>query len=222
VSCYYQFCTRHPGTKEHIPPKSFFPKEQRIQLLTVPSCEEHNNEKSSDDTYVLAQICMNASPSNKSREIFLERIAPQLGYNSDSLRKRLAGDAQPMSGGSVAYMVDRARFDSFFSALSYGIVYKACGQQLPVGYRPAHVYHNLRDELESPEERLIRQMLQSLYSGEPMSVMDFGPVRALNASVYSVKLFGVPGFRSSITIVHDFYGIFRVTSMLSKLHNIST
>jgi hypothetical protein len=55
MSCYYQLCTRNPDTKEHIPPKSFFPIDQRNQLLTVPSCEEHNNEKSSDDTYVLAQ-----------------------------------------------------------------------------------------------------------------------------------------------------------------------
>jgi hypothetical protein len=39
MSCYYQGCSRPGTTKEHIPPQSFFPKDQRNQLLTVRSCE---------------------------------------------------------------------------------------------------------------------------------------------------------------------------------------
>jgi len=178
--------------------------------------------KSSDDIYVLAQICMNASPSNKAQEVFLGRIAPQLGYNGDSLRKLLTADAQPVPGGSVAYKVNLKRFDKFFLALSYGIVYKACGEQLPNDYRTWHVYHNFRNAQETPDEQLARQMLHSFYSGEPMNVMNFGSVDALNTNVYSVKLFGISGFRSSITLVHDFYGVFRVTSMLTKLHGSTT
>ena len=49
MSCYFQACLRRGQTKEHILPKSFFPKNQRDQLLTVTSCERHNNAKSSDD-----------------------------------------------------------------------------------------------------------------------------------------------------------------------------
>jgi hypothetical protein len=165
---------------------------------------------------------MNALPSNRAREIFLERIAPQLGYNADSLRKRLAADAQPMPGGSVAYKVELTRFDKFFSALSYGFVYKVCGEQLPRDYRTWHVYHNFRSEQETQEERLARQALRSFYSGQPMNVMNFGSVRTLNARVYAVKLFGISGFRSSITLIHDFYGVFRVTSMLTKVQDSST
>jgi hypothetical protein len=222
MSCYYQLCTRNPDTKEHIPPKSFFPIDQRNQLLTVPSCEEHNNQKSTDDTYVLAQICMNASPSNRAREIFLESIGPQLGYNGNSLRKRLAADAQSIPGGSVAYKVDLTRFDKFFSALSYGVVHKACGEQLPRDYRTRHIFHNFRNEQETQEEGFARQALDSLYSGQPMDVMNFGSVRTLNATVYSVKLFGISGFRSSITLIHDFYGAFRVTSMLTKFMTLQS
>ncbi|SRR6266446_2846351 len=96
MTCYYQGCTNNGTTKEHIPPRSFFPKDQRNQLLTVTSCELHNNAKSPDDIYVLAQICMNTSPSNRSREIFMERVLPQLGFNGDALRKTLAADAVPL------------------------------------------------------------------------------------------------------------------------------
>ena len=61
-------------TKEHIPPKAFFPKDQRNQLLTVPSCELHNNAKSSYYIYVLAHICLNSSPSNTSRDVFAATV----------------------------------------------------------------------------------------------------------------------------------------------------
>ena len=134
MSCYYQGCQRRGTTREHIPPKSFFPNDQRNQLLTVTSCELHNNSKSSDDIYVLAQICMNASPSNRSREVWTQCVLPQLDYNGEALRKTLTNDAVLLPSGAVLYKVDTARFDRFFDALSYGIVFKACGQSLPTEY----------------------------------------------------------------------------------------
>jgi hypothetical protein len=216
MACYYQGCSQRGTTKEHVPPRSFFPKDQRKQLLTVPSCELHNTAKSSDDIYVLAQICMNASPSNRSREVWKQRVLPQLGYNGEALRKTLANDAVRLPSGAVMYKVDTERFNRFFDALSYGIVFKACGASLPEGYRAGHVYHNFWDEGETPEEKAFKQSLHAFYSGEPMAVLDFGRVNTLNTSVYSAKLLGIAGFRSSITIVHNFFGVFRVTSMLTK------
>jgi hypothetical protein len=101
MTCYYQGCTQRGTTKEHIPPKSFFPKDQRNQLLTVPSCELHNNAKSSDDIYVLAHICLNSSQSNQSRDVFIERVVPQLDFNSDALRKTLVAGSIPPFGRRV-------------------------------------------------------------------------------------------------------------------------
>ena len=163
-----------------------------------------------------AQICMNASPSNRSREVWKQSVLPQLDYNGEALRKTLAGDAITLPSGAVMYKCDTARFDRFFNALSCGIVFKACGESLPAQYSIGHVYHNFRDPGETPEEKEFKKSLKSFYSGEPMAVLDFGRVRALNTSVYSVKVFGIAGFRSSITIVHDFFGVFRVTSMLTR------
>ncbi|SRR5258708_4338788 len=218
MTCYYQGCKHRGTTKEHIPPKAFFPKDQRNQLLTVPSCELHNNAKSTDDIYVLAHICLNSSPSNKSRDVFIERVVPQLDYNRDALKKTLVADSIPHDSGAVSYKVDAARFDRFFDALSFGIVYKACKGTLPADYRAGHIYHNFETNTESAEEKTFKEMLRAFYSGEPLSALNFGRVNALNTTVYSVKVFGVPGFLSSITVVHDFFGVFRVTSMLSKQH----
>lgn len=37
---------------EHAPAKSFFPKDKRESLITVPSCKKHNEDMSIDDDYV--------------------------------------------------------------------------------------------------------------------------------------------------------------------------
>jgi hypothetical protein len=114
------------------------------------------------------------------------------------------------------YKVDTARCDRFFNALSCGIVFKACSEKLPVEYSIEHIYHNFSDLEETTEEKDFKKFVLAHCSGEPLAILDFGRVRALNTSVYSVKVFGVPGFRSSITIAHDFFGVFRVTSMLTR------
>ena len=216
MSCYFQGCTRPGKTKEHIPPKSFFPRNQRDQLLTVKSCELHNNAKSHDDMYVLAHICMNASPSNRSREVFMQTVVPQLGYNSDALKRTLSADAISLPFGAVGYKVDSARFDRFFDALSCGIIYRVSGRSLPVAYTPHHLYHDLEVESEAPEQTARREAVLDFCKGEPRDLLNFGRVKAQNASVYTCKIFGLPEFKSSITINHIFFGAFQVSSLLTK------
>lgn len=50
MKCY--FCGGEVTGVEHIPPKSFFPKGKRNELITVPSCDKHNQEKSKEDEYI--------------------------------------------------------------------------------------------------------------------------------------------------------------------------
>ncbi len=54
ATCYFPGCENHANTKEHIPPKSFFPDSKKINLMTVKSCKVHNNEKTKT-TYMLLQ-----------------------------------------------------------------------------------------------------------------------------------------------------------------------
>ncbi|KAB0675087.1 hypothetical protein F3X87_19200 [Aeromonas caviae] len=216
MNCYFQGCTETGITREHIPPRSFFPDGEKDQLLTVKSCEKHNNAKSKDDLYVLAQICMNASPSNRAREVFMNKVAPQLEFNNGALRKKLAEGAVPLDNGAVKYKVDVERLDDFFTALSCGIIYKSCGSSLPANYKISHIYHNFRSEADS-ETREIENAINTYYSGKPMDIMEFGDPDTKNERIYTVTIFGIPKFQSSITIVHRFFGVFKVTSMLTRV-----
>lgn len=59
--CYYCGVTldRANKTKEHVPPKCFFPNGKNNNLITVPSCEKHNSQKSNDDEYLFQMIATN-------------------------------------------------------------------------------------------------------------------------------------------------------------------
>jgi len=216
VSCYFQGCSQKGVTKEHIPPKAFFPKEEKDQLLTVKSCVAHNNAKSKDDLYVLAQICMNASPSNRAREIFLKKVKPQLDFNDGVLRKKLAAGSVKLPDGSVKYPVDTKRLNEFFDALSCGIIFKSCGSALPDNYAINHVYCSLISDQHSVMSQ-VETEIEAFYSGKPMDFMEFGKPNTKNESIEPVEIFGIPNFGSSITLVHVFYGKFKVISMLTNV-----
>lgn len=218
MKCYFQGCENKGITKEHIPPRSFFPKGEKEQLLTVKSCEIHNNRKATDDQYVLAQICMNASPSNRAREVFLKKIKPQLSHNDSAFRKMLSNGATTLPDGSVKYPVDIDRFDEFFTALSCGIVFKTCQEQIPENYLIHHQYPNFSSEDGAGLGLRVFREFEQLISGEPMKALDFGKPNTWNERIYSVKVFGMPGFQTSITIVHLFYGKFKVISFLTNIH----
>jgi hypothetical protein len=51
-------CNKEKISVEHAPPKSFFPSGMRNNLITVDSCQEHNEDTSLDDEYVKNLITM--------------------------------------------------------------------------------------------------------------------------------------------------------------------
>ena len=217
MTCYFQGCTEKGITKEHVPPRSFFPEGERLQLLTVKSCKVHNNDKSTNDLYVLAQICMNASPNNRAREVFQKRVAPQLSHNNDALRRMLLKGSFKVPGG-VAYPVDHARFDEFFTALSCGLIYRSQKAPLPSDYRIGHIYHQFLTEADADRQAL-EAGIDRFYDGKPLNFMSFGNPDIRNERIYTVEIHGLPSFQGSITIVHRFFGVFKVTSMLTRFVN---
>jgi len=51
------YCTEAQGTtKDHVPPKSFFPEPRPANLITVPSCKKCNSGAAMDDNYLLATL----------------------------------------------------------------------------------------------------------------------------------------------------------------------
>lgn len=100
AQCYC--CNKTATTKDHIPPKCFFPKKKdcsndspdyRSDLITVPSCLEHNNSRSKDDEYTAAAIVMN-SKSDLAFTIFKSKWVQTLLRREGALGKKIFSTAR--------------------------------------------------------------------------------------------------------------------------------
>ena len=95
VQCYC--CEAIATTKDHIPPKCFFPEKKhlpgnspdyRSQSVTAPACSAHNNSRSSDDEYTAAVIVMN-SQSDLAFAMFKSKWVQTLLRREGVLGKRI-------------------------------------------------------------------------------------------------------------------------------------
>lgn len=101
--CYY--CESLATNRDHLPPSCFFPKpkylpkgskDYRNNLVTVPSCELHNNLRSKDDEYTAALFALTAG-SPLTSELLSSKWIPSLLRNEGSLGKRIFRNSRPVS-----------------------------------------------------------------------------------------------------------------------------
>ncbi len=79
-TCY--MCAAEATSVEHVPPRGLFPKQKdlpsgvnlRKQLITVPSCDLHNSEKSKEDTYLRNILVMNVPNNTTAQNHFLKAV----------------------------------------------------------------------------------------------------------------------------------------------------
>jgi hypothetical protein len=204
-------------TREHFPPKSFFPKGGGLNLKTVRSCELHNNAKSDNDQYVLAQICMTAARGdNLAKERFLCSIAPQI-RRYPKFQALLVDGARSFEG-ATAYRVDMARFDAFFSALSCAVLFDRFGEVVDEDlFEICHLYPHLhsheKDEMD--EVRRYRSMFKEFFEEHASHIQHFEADK-IDEVVYANSIAAPAGLKTSVTIVHVFYGVFEVISRLTN------
>lgn len=73
-------------TREHVPPQGLFPEieafkaigieigDMRKNLITVPSCPEHNNDKSNDDAFLISILVMNYGANEIGQNQFKAKV----------------------------------------------------------------------------------------------------------------------------------------------------
>jgi hypothetical protein len=116
--CYY--CGRDATSIEHVPPKCLFPESKdasgedlRLNLITVPSCDEHNLGKSKDDEFLMA--CLTPVVGN-NRLGFLQthtKLARAIERSSGRLLGAAVRDVRDVDlavpgGGRLPVLIGRA------------------------------------------------------------------------------------------------------------------
>lgn len=123
-------CDRVAVTREHVPPKSFFPERLRTNLITVPSCDAHNSDNSLDVEYVRNILSTQHGTNNAAAEVF-EATKRSLDH-SPKLRARTFRDLKPIiveGEETGAYPVDLKRHKRVMGAIAYALYFRDYGRK---------------------------------------------------------------------------------------------
>lgn len=237
AECYFPGCNSHASTKEHIPPKSFFPDSKKTNLMTVKSCKEHNNEKTKDDIYVLANICLNSinNDKNDAFEVFESTVKPQLLHNNEALMKKVLRKLSKTDDGMNRFEVDSARLNSFFECLTFGVLKKKFKKKLDISnYKMSHIYLNLEERDSDGNVSQFHTNMKDFWrknllnSPEITKSIEFKVQnkKGYSTEIYSVRFMGADftfleddeEFNASATVIHNFYENFVVISLLTRVN----
>lgn len=118
-------------TKEHVPPKCLFPKNDKISLITVPSCIEHNGGKSNDDEHLLQIISLQILANEKGQKIATNKAVKSILRNKKRT-KSLASNAtlvyvdEERTGllkPTFAFKFEEDKFNNSISSICKGLYY---------------------------------------------------------------------------------------------------
>jgi len=125
-------CNKPKVSDEHIPPQCLFPEskdlptglELRKNLITVPSCEEHNLRKSGDDEYLLFVLVANINVNFVGLNQWRTKI--RRAMIKRPTKKGIFKNLQPVKYRNIdtgAYSIDFERLSRQFDLISRGIYF---------------------------------------------------------------------------------------------------
>ncbi len=122
-SCY--MCGAPATTREHVPPLSFFPDGRRENLITVPSCETHNNRNSKDVEYIKNIITTSIGVNSEGLRLYQQKTRKSF-QRSPKLFKTIFQNVVPVKYNGVdtiGFEYSIERFNKLFEAIGYGLYF---------------------------------------------------------------------------------------------------
>ena len=117
-------------TRDHIPPRSLFPKPRPSDLITVPSCYFCNHGASEEDEHFNFMVKLGID-RNKSRAANADSVKAIHNLSRPEcagFRSYLMQRYQPDYG---SFVVERKRVDAVLRRIVRGLFYRSVGMRLP-------------------------------------------------------------------------------------------
>jgi hypothetical protein len=133
-------CFKEAISEEHIPPKCLFPESKdlplgvdyRKNLIKVPSCAEHNLQKSGDDEYLLYFLVSNFNVNLTGLRQWATKLRRSMSKRPSKLRIFKNLKAVVYRGVTTGiYEIDHERINQQFDRISRGIYYHHFHQHWP-------------------------------------------------------------------------------------------
>jgi len=178
TGCY--MCSAEANSIEHVPPRCIFPESKdlpegvnyRKNLITVPSCEEHNLTKSGDDEYLLFVMTTNWSVNDIGLQHWKTKVLRSI--KKRPAKYRIYKDPRPISINGVPtgyYRINFDRISEEIKRISRGIYYHHFNKQwrYPIGvvFPDAIAIHNTKANFHNTITRKTTNMLSNFLVNEP-------------------------------------------------------
>jgi hypothetical protein len=134
-------CESEATSKEHVPPKCLFPEgkdvgsnvDLRKQLITVPSCDLHNTQKSSHDAFLMYLLVVELKANHVATEMLYKKLERATKRNP-SLYKSMFENSKDVVLGTMDSFIqsnevpaDINRINECFDHIARGIFYHETG-----------------------------------------------------------------------------------------------
>lgn len=220
-------CNAPATSREHAPPRCLFPKPSdvgganlRRNLISVASCDEHNQTKSRDDEYLWYTIAMNITSGQFGRLVFTKGIMraiqrrPALAHQlvEKHIRVQIVDHRAGRQQTSIAIRADWTRLERSFELIARGLHKHYFGtRNLLQAQVVAEFQLQIEDADSEEKNRTMRDfvhVLDQLFNGKPR----YGD----NPRVFSYQVFSGPEYDKTVFRLH-FYGGTRVSVLLDAL-----
>ena len=164
---YCVYCGLRPGiTRDHVPPKSFFPKPRPSDLITIPACGSCNKDAGKDEELFLATFMFGeAGVSPAGKRLWNEKLHRMYRKNK-GLRRRIANSLHDVEivtpsglyiGRGLGVRLENERLEKVVSKIVRGLYYHEYQEALPAA---AEVICNFvqRPLAMSPIENIVPEL----------------------------------------------------------------
>ncbi len=165
-------CNVEGLTKEHVPPRSFFPQPRPCDLVTVPACKKHNNDNSGDVEYTRNMIVIMEGGNEVARR--LSATAVRVIRRSPRLVQQIKNAAVPITvrGRESAVLPTKSRkFKTTMKAIAYATYFLDFGESFKGTFG---VYHaNMLSLVEmAGKVDVVNEQIRTVLHGTPVLEAD--------------------------------------------------
>jgi hypothetical protein len=119
----------NPTTRDHVPPKGFFPNPRPGNLITLPCCDACNKSYALDDEAMRVWLSSGLGSSHAAEWITEHKIVPGIIERSPAFRAALLkqmediviADEDGTRVEAVKFTMDRERSDRFITRIAKGL-----------------------------------------------------------------------------------------------------
>lgn len=162
IRCYA--CTKESTSREHVPPKCFFPKGHRKNLITVPSCKKHTQDNSEYVEYVRDIITICFQVNKTGTEQFENKTFRSVTRNSRLIDKLFKNLSTVYLNGSEtgSTEADLDIFDKVFNLIGKALYFYDFGKRFTHKFKVLPASFFSKDIAQLDQTKQYYKMIKTL------------------------------------------------------------